>query len=74
MNKLNKLQDLKTTLTQKQRIILLVVAVVVVLGALTATVFSGQRRQLPALDDLFPKDDDFPHNAQSNSLFSGHGR
>jgi len=37
MNKLNKLQDLKTTLTQKQRIILLVVAVVVVLGALTAT-------------------------------------
>ena len=39
MNKLNKLQDLKTTLTQKQRIILLVVAVVVVLGALTATVF-----------------------------------
>ena len=39
MNKLNKLQDLKTPLTQKQRIILLVVAVVVVLGALTATVF-----------------------------------
>ena len=26
MNKLNKLQDLKTTLTQKQRIILLVVS------------------------------------------------
>ena len=65
MNKLNKLQDLKTTLTQKQRIILLVVAVVVVLGALTATVFR---------DNLFPKGRRFSPQRPVQQPFSGHGR
>ena len=73
MNKLNKLQDLKTTLTQKQRIILLVVAVVVVLGALTATVFRDNAASFLRWMTYSQKDDDFPHNAQSNSLFLGMG-
>ncbi len=36
---MNKLQDWKTNLTRKQRVILLIVVAVVVLALLTATVF-----------------------------------
>lgn len=69
---MSKIQTLQISLSRKQRGILLLVLIVVVLGLLTATVFretiASQLRHL-----TYSQKDDFPHNAQANSLFIGKG-
>lgn len=73
MNKPNKLQTLQTSLTKKQRVLLLVVAAVVVLGLLTATVLRDNAASFLRWMAYSQREEDFPHNAQSNSLFLGMG-
>ena len=73
MNKPNKLQTLQTSLTKKQRVLLLVVAAVVVLGLLTATVLRDNAASFLRWIAYSQREEDFPHNAQSNSLFLGMG-
>ena len=68
---MSKLQTLKTTLTQKQRMGLLVVVAVVVFGLLAATVFHDTSATLFRRLTYTQTKDDFPHNAQANSLFLG---
>ena len=73
MNKPNKLQTLQTSLTKKQRVLLLVVAAVVVLGLLTATVLRDNAASFLRWMAYSQREEDFPHNAQSSSLFLGMG-
>lgn len=69
---MRKLLTLQRNLTRKQRVILLLVVAAVVVGLLFATVFrervSFGLRQLTSTQA-----EDFPHNAQSSSLFLGLG-
>ena len=68
---MSKLQSLKTSLTAKQRVILLALVAVVVFGLLAATVFHDSSATLFRRLTYTQAKDDFPHNAQSNSLFLG---
>lgn len=68
-----RLQRLKRRLSQRQRVALLIVAVVVVLGLLTATVFRENVSSFFRWMAYSQADSDFPHNAQANSLFLGMG-
>ena len=68
---MNKLQDWKTNLTRKQRVILLIVVAVVVLALLTATVFRDNVVSFFRWATYSQQNDSFSHNAQSNSLFMG---
>lgn len=69
---MRKLLALQRNLTRKQRLILLLIVAAVVVGLLFATVFrervSFGLRQLTSTQA-----EDFPHNAQSSSLFLGLG-
>ena len=73
MNKPNKLQEMQATMTRKQRVLLLLVAAVVVLGLLTATVFRDNATGFVRWLVYSQRDEDFAHNAQSSSLFLGLG-
>lgn len=68
---MSKLQTLKTTLTSKQRVVLLILVAVVVFGLLAATVFHDTSATLLRRLTYTQSQDDFPHNAQANSLFLG---
>ena len=68
---MSKLQSLKTSLTAKQRVILLALVAVVVFGLLAATVFHDSSATLFRRLTYTQAKDDFPHNAQANSLFLG---
>jgi len=68
---MSKLQSLKTSLTPKQRLGLLALVVVVVFGILAATVFHDTSATLFRRLTYTQAKDDFPHNAQANSLFLG---
>ena len=68
---MSKLQDWKTNLTRKQRVILLIVVAVVVLALLTATVFRDNVVSFFRWATYSQQNDSFSHNAQSNSLFMG---
>lgn len=68
----NKLTP-KTKLTRKQRVGLLIVAVVVLLGLLTATVFRANIASFFRWVAYSQSDTSFSHNAQSSSLFLGMG-
>ncbi len=73
MNHPNKLQEMQSSMTKKQRVLLLVIAVVVVLGLLTATVFRSNAASFLRWIVYSQREEDFAHNAQSNSLFLGMG-
>ena len=68
---MSKLQTLKTSLTRRQRVILLIVAAVVLFGLLAATVFRDNATTALHWLTYSEGKDDFSHNAQSNSLFLG---
>ncbi len=68
---MSKLQTLKTTLSRRQRVILLIVATVLLFALLTATVFQDNAASLLRRITYTSGKDDFSHNAQSNSLFLG---
>ena len=68
---MSKLQDLKTSLTPKQRRILLAIVALAVFALLAATVFRDQTATVFRRVTFSQGQDDFPHNAQSNSLFLG---
>ena len=68
---MNKLQEWKTSLSRKQRVILLIVVVVVVLALLLATVFRDNAATFLRWATYSQQNDNFAHNAQSNSLFLG---
>ena len=67
----NKLQKIQTSLTKKQRGVLLVLVVVAVLGLLTATVFRSNIASMLRWMTYSQANDNFAHNAQSSSLFLG---
>ena len=66
----NKLTP-QTKLTRKQRVGLLIVATVVLLGLLTATVFRSNIASFFRWVAYSQSDTSFSHNAQSSSLFLG---
>ena len=68
---MSKLQTLKTSLTRRQRVILLIAAAVILFGLLTATVFRDSAATAFRRMTFSEGKDDFSHNAQSNSLFLG---
>ena len=68
---MSKLQSLKNSLTPTQRMGLLALVVVVVFGLLAATVFHDSSATLIRRLTYTQAKDDFPHNAQANSLFLG---
>ena len=68
---MSKLQSLKTSLTPTQRMGLLALVAVVVFGLLAATVFHDTSATLFRRLTYTQAKDDFPHNAQANSLFLG---
>jgi hypothetical protein len=68
----NKLTP-QTKLTRKQRVGLLIVAVVVLLGLLTATVFRSNLTSFFRWIAYSQSDSSFSHNAQASSLFLGMG-
>lgn len=68
---MSKLQTLKTSLTRRQRVILLIAAAVILFGLLTATVFRDSAATALRRMTFSEGKDDFSHNAQSNSLFLG---
>lgn len=69
---MRKLLTLQRSLTRKQRVLLLLAVVVLVMGLLCATVFRD--RAASALRQFTrTQAEDFPHNAQSSSLFLGLG-
>lgn len=68
---MSKLQTLKTTLSRRQRVVLLIVAAVLLFALLTATVFQDNAASLLRRITYTSGKDDFSHNAQSNSLFLG---
>ena len=67
----NKLQKLQTSLTKKQRVVLLVLVAAAVLGLLTATVFRSNIASMLRWMTYSQANDNFAHNAQSSSLFLG---
>ncbi len=69
----NKLQTFQDSLTKKQRMILLAVIAVAVLGLLTITVFRSNITSILRWMTYSQSNDNFAHNAQSNSLFLGMG-
>ena len=69
----NQLQTFQASLSKKQRIALLIVVAAVVLGLLTATVFRSNVVGILRWMTYSQADDNFAHNAQSNSLFLGMG-
>lgn len=68
---MSKLQTLKTSLTRRQRVILLIIAAVVLFGLLAATVFRDNATTALRRLTYAEGKDDFSHNAQFNSLFLG---
>lgn len=68
---MSKLETLKTSLSRRQRVILLLAAIVVVFGLLTVTVFRDNAASVIRWLTYSQSKDDFPHNAQSNNLFLG---
>lgn len=68
----NKLMP-QTKLTRKQRVGLLIAAVVVLLGLLTATVFRSNVASFFRWVAYSQSDTSFSHNAQASSLFLGMG-
>ncbi len=68
---MSKLQTLKTSLTRRQRVILLILAAVLLLGLLAATVFRDSASTALHRLTYTEGKDDFSHNAQFNSLFLG---
>ena len=69
---MRKLLTLQRTLTRKQRVILLLAVAAIVLVLLFAAVF-GDRISFALRQLTRTQAEDFPHNAQSNSLFLGLG-
>lgn len=69
----NKIQELQTSLTKKQRVALLVAVLVVVLGLLSATVLRDNAASFFRWLAYSQREEDFAHNAQSSSLFLGMG-
>ena len=68
---MSKLQTLKTSLTRRQRVILLIIAAVILFGLLAATVFRDNATTALRRLTYAEGKDDFSHNAQFNSLFLG---
>ncbi len=68
---MSKLQTLKTSLTRRQRMILLIIAAVILFGLLAATVFRDNATTALRRLTYAEGKDDFSHNAQFNSLFLG---
>ena len=68
---MSKLQTLKTSLTRRQRVILLIIAAVVLFGLLAVTVFRDNATTALRRLTYAEGKDDFSHNAQFNSLFLG---
>ena len=68
---MSKLQTLKTSLTRRQRVILLIIAAVILFGLLAATVFRDNATTALRRLTYAEGTDDFSHNAQFNSLFLG---
>ena len=68
---MSKLQTLKTSLTRRQRVILLTIAAVILFGLLAATVFRDNATTALRRLTYAEGKDDFSHNAQFNSLFLG---
>ena len=68
---MSKLQTLKTSLTRRQRVILLIIAAVILFGLLAATVFRDNATTALRRLTYAEGKDDFSHNAQFNSLVLG---
>lgn len=68
---MSKVDILKTSLSRRKRVILLIVTAIVLLTALAATVFRDNIAALFHSFSISQSEDSFPHNAQSNSLFVG---
>lgn len=68
---MSKLQTLKTSLTRRQRVILLIIAAVILFGLLAVTVFRDNATTALRRLTYAEGKDDFSHNAQFNSLFLG---
>lgn len=68
---MSKLQSLKTSLSPKQRLVIFVLIAVVLLGLLSATVFRDNTATLVRRMTFSGTKDNFSHNAQANSLFTG---
>lgn len=68
---MSKLEDLKTKLTRKQRILILILAAVLLLGLLSATVLRSEVIHLARRATYSQNDEPFSHNAQTSSLFLG---
>ena len=71
---MNKLQDWKTNLTRKQRVILLIVVAVVVLALLTATVFRDNVVSFFSLGNLLSAERQFFPQRPIQQPFYGAGR
>lgn len=66
----NRIQELQTNLSPRQRIFILLMVIILVVVLLLATVFrDSAASSLRILSQS--KTEDFPHNAQSSSLFLG---
>ena len=68
---MSKLQTLKTSLTRRQRVILLIIAAVILFGLLAVTVFRDNATTALRRLTYAEGKDDFSHNAQFNSPFLG---
>ena len=68
---MSKLKTLKTSLTRRQRVILLIIAAVILFGLLAVTVFRDNATTALRRLTYAEGKDDFSHNAQFNSLFLG---
>ena len=68
---MRKLENLKTSLTRRQRVLILVLAAVVLFGLLAATVFRDNTASVFRRISSTYSQEDFAHNAQANSLFLG---
>ena len=68
---MRKLETLKTSLTRRQRVLILVLAAVVLFGLLAATVFRDNTASVFRRISSTYSQEDFAHNAQANSLFLG---
>ena len=68
---MRKLETLKTSLTRRQRVLILVLAAVVLFGLLAATVFRDNTASVFRRISSAYSQEDFAHNAQANSLFLG---
>lgn len=66
---MSKIQNLKNSLSRKQRVLILVIAAVVLLGVLTATVFRDDAASFLRRVTYSQTQSGFAHNAQASSLF-----